>query len=200
MSEASLATRIVTTFVRRATLMVRHLDEGSTALPDCGATFAALGDDDLSRYVEFRPGASVASLRARFARGDAAVGAWVEGRLVHAAWIATGRAYIAYLRRDLVLGPDELLVYDSFTLPDSRGSGIARARMLHVFDEYGRRGYRRCFALAAAENQAGRQAMASAGYRPAQDYICLRLGPWDRCWRLQPSQVRWPELALPLTR
>jgi GNAT superfamily N-acetyltransferase len=128
------------------------------------------------------------------------VGAWVAGRLVHAAWIATGRAHIAYLRRDLVLAPTELFVYDSFTLPAWRGSGIARGRMLHVFAGYRQRGYRRCFALAAAENHAGRQAMVSAGYRALQDYVSVRLGPWDRCWSVQRGEPHVPELALPLTR
>ena len=36
-------------------------------------------------------------IEARLARGDRCYAVWVEGRIVHAAWLATGRARVDYL-------------------------------------------------------------------------------------------------------
>jgi GNAT superfamily N-acetyltransferase len=193
---SDLRMRLVTTFYRRATLMVRDLGETDTAPAHVAARMATISMGELDSYLEFRPRADRRVIERRLEKGDEGVVAWVDAQIVHAAWIATGRSYVAYLDRDLLLAPDELLVYDSFTIPELRGSGIARARMAHVFAEYARRGYRRCFAIVAVENSVGAHTMQSGGYRKTGRFSCLRLGPWSRCWQSSTSD-RVPALARP---
>jgi GNAT superfamily N-acetyltransferase len=197
MHKSMLWMRISTTFYRRATLMVRDLASVEPNSPQGPARIAQLRREDLGAYGQFRPETPVAQLERRLARGDAAFVAWVGNRIVHAAWVAAGRAYVAYQHRDLLLQPDELLMYDSYTLPEYRESGIARARMMHVFREYGARGYRRFVGVVAEENVIGRHAIESTGYRAAARYACVRLGGWSRCWRVSTSDTHTPELAAP---
>lgn len=195
MRSGSLWMRFVTSFYRRAVLMVRELDALENVTPPMPGRIALMSRGEIDAYRRFRPGAGAADLEVRLARGDVAVVAWLDDRIGHAAWVATGRAYVSYLGRDLLLKPDELLVYDSHTLPDLRESGIAKARMDFVFREYRTRGYRRCFAIVAMENVIGRRAVEAGGYHAVARYHRLRLGPLDRCWPAAGSDPTIPRLG-----
>ena len=195
---AELRMRVVTTFRRRATLMVRDLsaaDDAPAASHARIARIARLDPADIDAYLRLRPRATRAGIEARIARGDVAVAAWVDGRIAHAAWVATGRTHIPYLGCDLVLDAGEMLVHDSFTDPAHRHAGLAHARMMWVFREWARLGFRRCFAVVAEENEVGRRAMASAGYREVGRYVCVRLGPWSRCRQVTEQGATLPRLV-----
>lgn len=189
--------RLVTSFYRRGILMVRELAGEEAAAPNASARLAPLLPADFEAYRRFRPRTERAHLEARYGKGHEAVAAWVDERIVHAAWVAMGRGPVPYLGGELVLRPDELLVYDSFTLPAFRGRGISRARMSYVFGRYRERGYRRCLAVVALENRRGRRALDAGGYQSAGRYSCIRVGPWYWCWNAHSGHTRLPELARP---
>ncbi len=86
------------------------------------------GPDDLEDYFALRPDADRAEVLARLACGERWFGAWHDGRLLSAIWVATGRVHLAYLERDLPLAPGEAYAYDSFTAEAYRGREIATVR------------------------------------------------------------------------
>lgn len=195
---AELRMRVVTTFYRRATLMARDLTPAPGAgdvQPPSPARIARLSPADIDAYLRLRPRATRAAVEARMAHGDVAVAAWVDGRIAHAAWVATGRTHIPYLGCDLALDAGEMLVHDSFTDPAHRHAGLARARMTWVFREWARLGFRRCFAVVAEENAVGRRAMERAGYREVGRYACVRLGAWSRCRQVNAKGAAVPPLV-----
>lgn len=118
--------------------------------------------------------------RRRFARGDRCFAAWSSDEIVSTRWIAEGRGYIAYLDRWLELDPKDVYLFETYTHPARRGSGISAAagtRLAHVLAGEGRR---RILAAVLPENHAGRRAYEKAGYRCIGRVGYVKLGPWRR--------------------
>jgi GNAT superfamily N-acetyltransferase len=118
--------------------------------------------------------------RRRFAFGDRCFAAWSNDEIVSTRWIAEGRGYIAYLDRWLELGPDDVYLYETYTHPSRRGSGVSAAagtRLAHALAGEGRR---RILAAVLRENHAGRRAYEKAGYCCIGRVGYVKLGPWRR--------------------
>jgi hypothetical protein len=186
-------------------LMVRPLDD---TIPDpvarLPASVAKLDREDLPAYRAFRPRADHEAVRARLDRGEVCFVSWLDGRIVQAAWGATGRARSAYLGRDLLLEPDTAYVYDSFTLPVYRRNRLAAGATAELMRHYRQRGFRRLVSLVAVENTAGLQLNLKRGSRAVGRFTCLRLGRWRRhrqtFWGEQPLRVVAPGEAIGETR
>lgn len=182
----NLRMRMVTTFYRRAWLFGRDLEQPITgAQPRLPVRVAILEEAELDDYLAFRRDERRTAIEARIARGHLCFAAWHESRIVHAAWAAPGAVRVPYLQRELVLAPDECLVYDSCTAPAFRRSGAARARMMELFAYWRARGFRRCYAVLARENLTGERTLRAGGYRPVGRYLSIRLpgvGSWCRGW------------------
>src|SRR5262249_20086543 len=86
---------------------------------------AVVGGDAIGAYLAFRPDQSEDEIRRRFAEGHLCFAVWHAERIVHAAWVAVGRAPVEYLSRDLELDPDEVFVFDAFAAPGFRGHGAS---------------------------------------------------------------------------
>lgn len=177
------------TVYRRMVLMERTLDEPITEVsPRLPVTISLLRDTDLSEYTRFRPEIDPDEIRRRLASGQMCFAAWHEGRIVHAAWVATGHAWIGYLAREITLAPDEVYAYESFTSPDFRGQNVAGARSSYMQQALQRAGYRRILAAIMPENKPAFRPVEKTGFRPIGMIGYLRLGPWR--WdfiRLQPG-------------
>jgi len=177
--------KILTTFYRRMILFVYPLDSTiPVLLPRLPVDIAILTERDLDAYNRYRPDQSMKEIRARLARGDRCFACWYDDRIVDAGWVATGRVYIPYLRRRLILGSGDIYNYDAYTLPAYRGLGIFMARISYVGRYNQQEGYSRGLALVAVENKAPRVILYKSGVRPIGLYSCLRLGPWQWEWRL----------------
>ena len=189
-----LLVRMLTTLYRRAVVVVRSLDE---KIPEPNLPFpiviTLLGDEDLPAYFQLRPDQDRNMIKRRLARGDRCFAAWREGRIVHSTWAATGRIYVPYLRRHLILKPEEIFFYDSFTVPIYRNCNLAQARGVYAFQYYLGLRYRRTIAVIALENKAGLGVPNALGYHAIGLYACLRLGPWQWDWG-----ERWGEEPLPI--
>lgn len=193
-----LTMKAITTFYRRMVLLDRDLSDPLPEVePRPPMELRQATSADLPAYRAFHPDQPEAVAEARFARGDECFAVWDEGRIVHAAWAATERAYVGYLRRDLVLQPDEMYAYDAFTRPSHRGMGLCSLRGIHMLQHYRERGYAHSFGLAAVENQAGFAQVRAVGYVPTGLYTCVRLGPWQRHGRRPFGNERLPALARP---
>jgi hypothetical protein len=192
-----LAMKVVTTFYRRVDVMARALDGLPSTESKLAARIAPLAPEELDAYMIFRPEQRADRIRARLAAGHRAFVVWYAGGIVHAAWMATGRVYVPYLRQDIALEPADVFTYDSFTLPAFRHHGLVGARIAHALRHYAERGFQRSLALVAVENRPSFLAVSAAGYRPLGRFLCLRVGPWQRIRAVAYGEERLPRLCAP---
>lgn len=180
----TLLMRLMTTFYRRMVLVGRELipppampvvpfpvEIGSVAIPA-----------NLDLLSSFRPSLSTRSILERFERGDDCFAVWLDGRIVHTAWVAVRRARVDYLSRDIVLERDDIYIFDTYTAPDFRSLHLAQARAAFVASYYSERGFRRSLGLVAVENRAGLAVPETLGYRRLGYYSALGVGRWRLTW------------------
>jgi hypothetical protein len=188
-----LLMKMLTTFYRRAVVVVRPIDDTIPEMnPRLPIVITLLKEEDLPAYFQLRPDQDRNMIKRRLANGDQCFAVRREGLIVHSTWAATEQVYVPYLRRYLILKPEEIFFYDSFTSPAHRNRNLAQARGVYVFQHYLGLGYRRAIAVVALENKAGLGVPKALGYHPIGLYVCLRLGPWQWDW-----EERWAEEPLP---
>jgi len=171
---------------RRVALFVRNLETAPrpvTSVPPLQP--GVLTADELPEYLALRPEASAAEVQRRWAAGQQCFTARHQGRLVHACWAAHGRAWIAYLGREIELAPDEVYSYESFTAPDFRGHNAAAVRSVFMQTELIKAGVRRLVAVAVPDNYPAVRAIEKAGYVRAGTLRTM----WLARWRWQRGRV-----------
>jgi SAM-dependent methyltransferase/ribosomal protein S18 acetylase RimI-like enzyme len=157
--------------------------------------------EDVGEYVTFRPRTDPADFHRRLRSGHRCFVARHEGRIVHACWAATGRIWIEYLGRHLVLPPDSVYHYDSFTIPEFRGLNISAFRVTEAARYFRAAGYRRLVAVVAPENLAAFRPLEKAGYRRVGRMGYVRIGPWRYQFSRRtrsphsPSPDYWDDIA-----
>jgi hypothetical protein len=166
---------------RRVTLFVREFEEHPveivTRVP---VQLDRLQPGEIDDYLALRPEGDPDDIRRRLAAGQICFTARVAGRLVHVCWIATGRARIAYLAREIQLAPDEVYSYESFTAPEFRGSHVAPARGAYMQQTMRRSGYRRAVAVVVPENKPAYRAVEKAGFHRVGMLRTFWIGKWRR--------------------
>jgi SAM-dependent methyltransferase len=137
------------------------------------------------------------ALAERFRRGHLCfVAVDADGRIAHSRWVARDRAHVLELACDVVLRPGEAYMYDGYTRPDARGTGVDGAMRLFIFGAMRRAGCRSVCSYANADNPVSlraarrlqRQAgsvryLGVAGLRPL-----VRVAGRERIPKLVPSQ------------
>jgi ribosomal protein S18 acetylase RimI-like enzyme len=190
-----LLMKMITTFYRRAIVVVRPIDhtipEVNSRLP---IVMTLLSEEDLPRYIQLRPDQDLNMIKMRLANGDQCFAVRHEGRIVHTGWVTTKPKHEPYLRTILILQPKDIFLYDHYTHPSLRHLGLAQARDVHTLHHYREKGYRRSIAIVAVENRAAFRPFKAMGYRSIGMFKCLRLGPWQCNW-----EERWGEDLLPLS-
>ena len=165
--------------------MHRPLDEDPVApVPTLPVSVERLGEADVDDYLQLRPAADPAEVRARLRRGLHCFVARHQGRIVHAGWVTTRDAWIDYLGVEMPLAPGDAYQFESFTAPAFRGRGIAAARVAAMAARLARDGHRRLIACVLPENAAAFRPLEKVGYRRVGQIGGLRCGPWRRV-RLQ---------------
>jgi hypothetical protein len=192
---ALLTMKVFTTLCRRMILLVRPL---GAPIPDhrprLPVDIKILTDEDLPAYSRFQPKQAASLIQTRLTHGEQCFTVWHEGRIAHAARVATERVYIPYLHRDLVLQPGDVYSHSSFTLPAYRSYGLSLARTVYAMHHYRQAGYRRMVVLVTVENTNGLHVVKQElGYQDVGLYGCLRFGPWQYSW-----QRMWGDEPLPV--
>jgi len=98
-------------------------------------------------------------------RWNSGLAARHNGRIVAATWVAVDRARMEHLRRDILLAPDEIHLFDSFTAPEHRGRGLFPAIFAVIVAIYRARGYRRAVTFIAFHNRASTRSRERTGFR-----------------------------------
>jgi SAM-dependent methyltransferase len=169
---------------RRVVLMERLLGE---PIAELTARFPVaidlLKETEVDEYTSFRPDADPLEICRRLEAGQWCFVARHEGRIVHACWAATGRAWIDYLGCAITLAPDEVYQYDSFTAPDVRGRNLAAVRVIVAARYFRQANYRRLVAVVVPENTLAFRPLEKAGYRPfgVMGYVKISRWRWNFC-------------------
>ena len=167
------------TLYRRLLIMELPLDrELSTIGARLPLTIQALAESDLDAYLKFRPDTSRAEIERRIGAGCHCFVAMHESVIVHAGWATAGEAWIDYLGCEMPLMPGDVYQFDSFTAPEFRGRGAARARIETMAGLFRGKGYRRLLAGVLPENAPAFRTLASVGYRPIGRIRTLSVGRW----------------------
>lgn len=186
------------TIYRRAVLMERLLDEPITEMPSrVPVVIGPLKEAEIQDYLSLRPEADPSDIRCRLKSGQFCFVARYEGRIVHACWATSKRAWIDYLDRELVLAPDEYYGYEGFTAPGFRGHNIALALYSQMIRYFRDAGYRRSLAVLMLENPLAFRPLEKIGYRTIGTMGYVKLGPWRRDFcRVKPTARPPGELSL----
>lgn len=191
---AVLVMKARTTFHRRMILMSRALDEPVPApAPKGDFVFREMTPADRPAYLDMLPERREV-VDDRLRRGARCFLAWDGDHLAHGYWMAANRVRIDYLERDLVLGPDDVYMYDQYSPLAYRGRGLAQAVGQYVMGVARDEGYRRAWCLPAVENAAGIRAVEAIGYRREAIVHNLRLAGHRRYWTTALTGKAFPKL------
>jgi GNAT superfamily N-acetyltransferase len=187
--------RMLTTFYRRAIIVARPIDDTIPEVnPRLPIVITPLREGEIPDYIQLRPDQDLNTIKKRLANGDQCFAVWHEGRIVHTGWVTTEQKYESYVRRELILQPRDIFLYDHYTHRSLRRLGLAQARDTHVLRHYREVGYRRSVAIVAMENKAAFRPFIAVGYRSIGMFKCLRFGTWQWMW-----EERWGEEPLPIS-
>ena len=164
---------------RRVVVMECPLDEAIVSVTTRTAVIVGLLETaEVDEYVRFRPETDPAEIRGRLLASHRCFVARHEGQIVHACWAATGRAWVDYLKRELVLPADTVYHYDAFTMPAFRGRNISAFRVTEAARQFRASGYGYLMALVVPENRAAFRPPEKGGYRAVGTMGYIGLGPW----------------------
>lgn len=138
----------------------------STASAARNLTLEVVGEADVDAVAAFRPTLyTSAGLRERLRQGHVGLVGRIDGRIVHSRWLFVGTVWLPYLRRRLVLAPDDVYLDEAYTHPAWRQRGVMTAVGDAMPAHLAARGVRRVLAMVAAWNRAPQRTAAAFGYR-----------------------------------
>jgi SAM-dependent methyltransferase len=127
-----------------------------------------------------RPGTKLEEIAARFGEGQRCFVASFQGRIVHARWLATEKAWCEVLATELALAPRAVYLYESFTAPELRTMRLATAVGKFSLQRLREEGFQIAVAVVDPWNREGRRALENAGWDRRGRLGLLRLGRWRR--------------------
>jgi len=177
--------------------LLQPLPELTTDVP---IEIRLLRPEDVDAYRTFR-GTSVHESLAlrRLEKGDLCAGAWLDGEIISAGWLAFGRGRVAEIGRQLSLGPDEAYLYDSYTSESFRGHGVAGVRSVWSARYLRAAGYRWTLTCISPENRPAFGPPRKVGYRRLGTAGFVRFGPLRRDFVLPVGgERRWARRREPI--
>lgn len=191
-----LRRRIITTFYRRMVVVTKNAEpDAPRVAPSIDAEIRILAEPDLVPYQAFKPFQPIEEVRDRMAQGHLCFAAFHDGRIVHAGWSAKGRAHIPYIHSDILLPARAFYIYDSYTDPAFRRSGLVMARSAAMHEYFASHGFEKSYGVVARMNRAGTAVLDPSGYRRIGMYGCIRLGPLHHTWADPDAVEPLPRLA-----
>ncbi len=119
--------------------------------------------DDVDAYVEFGPKANAETFRRRLTAGSRVYVAWLEGRIVSAAWVDLNHAFLDAIDAITTLGPRDTYGRDSYTVPELRSRNIATVRSVVGMRMLREEGFERAIGYVVPENRGGFASIGKAG-------------------------------------
>ena len=167
------------TVYRRVIVLERRLGEPMPEVTaDIPTVVSILTDADVDQYAAFRPDTEPAEVRRRLRAGHRCFVVRYEGRIVHAGWAATTKAWVQYLDCEFPLEPGDVYQFDSYTAAAFRGLGLAATRVTWMARFFREAGARRLLAVVWPENTRAFRPLEKVGYRVVGIMGSLRLAAW----------------------
>lgn len=164
---------------RRVFLFERFLNEPipntTSQLP---VDVRLLKETEVEDYICFQQKADPLDIRRRLKAGQWCFTARHAGRIVHACWAVTGRAWVEYLDREVQLSRNEVYIYESYTSPAFRGQNISSVRGIQMLRYFKKSGYWRMIAVIYPENKPGIRPAEKLGYHLFGLMGYYQIGPW----------------------
>ncbi len=111
----------------------------------------------------------------RLGRGERCFSALHRGRVVSYCWFSQARVGIEEVGLNVVVQPDEVYLYDAFTLPPWRGRGLYPALLTRMVKEAMEMGCQRAMIFTVEDNLPSRQGIEKAGFELFQRITHYRL-------------------------
>ncbi len=167
------------TLLRQMLCFERSLAEPIEPAPPLpGVTVEELPASRGHELLTLRPDKKLDDIASRFREGQRCFVASMHGRIVHARWLCTGKAWCEVLATELNIAPGVVYLYESFTVPEMRTAGLARAVGKFCLQRLREEGFQMVVAVVDPWNREGRRALKNAGWVPAGRLASLRLGSW----------------------
>lgn len=115
-------------FYRRLILFNRPLDEPiELIVPKIPVKISELTQNNVNDYICFRPDENLSEIQHYLNIGHRCFVAYYEKHIVSASWVASGEVWIDYLFFNITIAPNDIYLYNLYTLPDYRSKNIASA-------------------------------------------------------------------------
>jgi GNAT superfamily N-acetyltransferase len=106
--------------------------------------------------------------------------------IVASCWLTCTPVRVTEIRRLVVPGPEDVYLYDAFTIPAWRGSGLFSALLQHLLAFARTRGRARALIFALARNRASRRAIERAGFEVFGRVSRVEICGLERLWYRGP--------------
>lgn len=167
------------TIYRRLILIKRDLHAPvNNVCPGIPITITLLRHDEIDDYIRFRPDADYTTIQHRLDKNAWCFVARHENRIVHSIWAFAKSAWIDYLKCCIQLSDNEIILLDSFTLPEFRGLNIAPARGVFLMQYFKNLGYCRLLGVVHKDNKPAFGPAEKTGWIPCGMKACIMIGPW----------------------
>lgn len=130
-------------------------------------SFRALTAADAARYARDIGTDSATTFRQRLSPWTQCFVVEGDGRLLHASWVTTARAWTSEVRGFISPPVGDAYIYESFTHPETRGRGIYPFALTSICAELGRQHVARAWVGVEADNRSSIRAIAKGGFREA---------------------------------
>jgi GNAT superfamily N-acetyltransferase len=138
-------------------------------LPDIpvpvGLAWTAMTEPDIPRLRAVNPLMTEREVRRRIRAGQTCLLGWLDDRLAHYRWDATGPLWLPYLGKRFQPLSGDAIGDESFTHPAFRGRGIDACGVQQAYRAARTQGCTRSITLVARWNAASRRTQAKAGRR-----------------------------------
>jgi RimJ/RimL family protein N-acetyltransferase len=125
----------------------------------------------------------------RFREGHACAIARHETGVVAYCWLACTPVWVGEIGHSVVPGPDDVYLYDAFTMPGWRGRGLFAAVVAPLLAFAHTRGRKRALIFVGARNRPSRRAIERAGFEILHTVTRVNLGGLTRLYfRGRPRQ------------
>jgi hypothetical protein len=153
---------------------------------------------DVAAYVAFREKQTAQEVVRRLDEGSFCFVTWTGDRISSAIWFQTGRVWIPELDRHLLVDPDQIYGYDSWTAPDLRGHNIPAVRGKQTTRLLRAAGYKRLIGYVLPENPAAFRPVEKVGMRRRGTVGYVQLGPLRLEFsRMGDRKTEWRVLRSP---
>lgn len=105
-------------------------------------------------------------------------------------WLTGQPEWVAEIGRLVVPGPDEVYLYDAFTVPAWRGRGLFQAMLMRLLEYARAQGKRRALIFVLNRNRASRRAIERTGFELFQAVSRVRVWGLKRLWFRGPRAGR----------